>query len=932
MASIQITNRGSYEHYKTGTKVFINWLTKAAHKCCKLDDVISALKNRSGRSAKKNGEEVSLTTHEIVALCQKVADKKKAKITDWILGLLRTIIDRRTTAAVFHSNQSVTAGRNVQRSNSGHVHFIGVLQQAHDLFSAVDKSRITRSSKHGAVSTPDSPLQNQFEHLILEDLPEPQLDEDEIEQLAAEAPRINFRIKTDNKQETLVQLLCILSDVQSVRLEIESTFKQYTCGEVTLDVACMIANSGFGIIRRTFQRFVDQHEDFNDYAYMLKFLGLRMERRENLVAVFPQCTNEQHHGQSARDASGSIQSEQTQPLLPLNHDTASLMCASGADIMLGLLDEFQTTTVGLEPTRHGFAQILYDGIPELQKLKANPKSNPAILAPVSGLWWGDEFLSGIFNYTFGDQRGLPLWLAVVTQCYRNIYDMLSGRMDCGMEHESERWTRYLEMIESIEKFQYCKGETPNIERKDDWSELFNICKKYFSGPRGTKKPFVTGRYEHRDQPMHLITNLPTVSAGMSFGSTITMYGQGYSIGNTSLVIQCAAHLYAACRSTKSIPDDLHWRDMDFFLEHHSLFTDTVPGADPYLMINHFLIAIGSRQSTPTQIKANLSGRAHLPVRWCMPKSKFMLRYAKVAMHIHSKGSDDRNLTFVDILLDALAHCFNSELQHKSAKLKQKNYTPIELLSAFKKIMIADEPERNFDMMGFSQKCSDFVAEVRAQTCEIISDLASSWSPTDVTASILMQASRLIAEGRPASDPGTSLTVISKIIEKTVADHGDKFVKDTYTRSSGFLSPRDRPVPVSEGIESKMYNHFDAFVHECLGKAPNWTVEDTALGAAIYHIDGKPETYDRLARVYDGLRDCDLRFMTIIKPDCIPEYNKFFEEGMRRWVDEDFDDKAVPWFLCDTLAMSLEDSSDADTIARMCELLAKLVRGSEQRTQ
>jgi hypothetical protein len=142
MASIQITHRGSYEHYKTRTKVFINWLTEAAHKCCKLDDVVLALKGRAGKNARKNGEEVLLTTREITILCQKIAEKKSFKIPDWILALLRTIIAKRTEYAAFYSELSAAGGSAFDRSNAGHTHFIDVLQQAYDIFAAVDHSKI----------------------------------------------------------------------------------------------------------------------------------------------------------------------------------------------------------------------------------------------------------------------------------------------------------------------------------------------------------------------------------------------------------------------------------------------------------------------------------------------------------------------------------------------------------------------------------------------------------------------------------------------------------------------------------------------------------------------------------------------------------------------------------------------------------------------
>lgn len=131
------------------------------------------------------------------------------------------------------------------------------------------------------------------------------------------------------------------------------------------------------------------------------------------------------------------------------------------------------------------------------------------------------------------------------------------------------------------------------------------------------------------------------------------------------------------------------------------------------------------------------------------------------------------------MLEALTHCFDLELRHKSAKLKQKRYTPIELLSAFKRILIEDEPERNFNMIGFSQQCSAFVSEVRAQLSG--GGILASCTPIDLAASILLHASRQAAEGMPASE--SMLPVVSKILEKMVVECGDKYVQEARTWSS-----------------------------------------------------------------------------------------------------------------------------------------------------
>lgn len=450
MASARITHRGSYERYKTSTKVFVNWLMNTARTCCKFDSIVVSLKGRAGEMAKKSGKEILLTTREITILCLKIAEKKNANVPDWLLALLRTIIDGRTTAAAFPSTLLAAVGSEIERSNAGHTHFIDVLQRAHDIFSAVDKSRITTRTKKLA-STATTPLNNQFAHLEIENPSESQLDQEELEQLTQNKTGINFRLEVDDKQETLIQLMCLLSDTRLVCEEIEATFNQYVHGDVTLQVTCLAANIGFGIIRRACEHFVSQRPRFRDYPSVLDFLGLRMTRHEALVVV-------QAEQVALVDTATSGESEHRKPMIPLDEVTASLLSVTGAAIMTELYDESQRSLhsqVSSESPsdRHGFAQILHDVLPELQKLDIQPKT----LEPELGQWHSDEFASGMVNFLFGGHLGLPMWLAIIAHCYRNIHDILNGQMTCAAQANARVWAENKRLISSFDNFEYCKG-------------------------------------------------------------------------------------------------------------------------------------------------------------------------------------------------------------------------------------------------------------------------------------------------------------------------------------------------------------------------------------------------------------------------------------------------------------------------------------------
>jgi hypothetical protein len=788
MAPIPILDRGTYEHYKTRNKAFINWLTDAARKCCKLEDFVVALEGQAGKKAKQNGEEVLLTTSEIISLCKKVAENEKMMIPDRILPLLKTIIAKRTEYAAFHSTLSAIEGSASKRSNAGHAHFIDVLQQAHDIFAALDKSRFARRNRF--VSIPKSKsLGNLFEHLAVEDAPglqrggagfeaaaEAELEEDEFEQRAADPRRTKFKVKVDDEEEILVQLVHLLGDFNTLREGIEDTFAEYIRGEVTHEVACTVASVGFGLIRRTCERFTDQHPEFGDYAYMLNFFGFRMDRHGALVSIHLEGKDKQATQPSGTGASMTEKTKLTTPSLT----KIPALCASGANIILQLNDELQSPEGLQEPEshsqqRHGFAQLLHNGISEFRRLKKHPK----ILVPELGSWYGDEFMSGILNYAYGEQQGLPIWLAVITECYRNIHDILGGKMDVGAQFYSNKWIRIRGMMDSAVDFEYCKGEGSDTQNKDHWSERFEWLR---SAPKSKKVYVMGGRVRDVAPPTYLIDNLPTVTGGVSFLPISQMYMDGCEIANTNAVVHCAAHLYSACLHTGLISSDLRWADMEFFLERHKMYTITVPGADNFSMLNRFLLDLGVRGTTLANCRVKPKRADIRRLLKIFPSSRLVWKLVQQWSNAGARGKEVRDVSMMDVVLEALANCSNSNSGSKSSKRTGKVYTPIELLSVFKKHLIVDEPERNFNMIAFSQACSILLDWVRHETSRNTIVVSSTASPHKVTSAILADSAQLLNQGLHPSH--TLLSTVSRIIYEIIPEYGDQYSAEAYEMSSG----------------------------------------------------------------------------------------------------------------------------------------------------
>jgi len=299
-------------------------------------------------------------------------------------------------------------------------------------------------------------------------------------------------------------------------------------------------------------------------------------------------------------------------------------------------------------------------------------------------------------------------------------------------------------------------------------------------------------------PNHLITNLPTI-AGITMGDYLfLMHMNGCAVANTNLVIHCAAHLYAACHYTGLISHELRWPDMDFFLKHHSMYTKNVPGSDPFTMVSHFHLALGAKGCSLASVRANPGQPVIRKVNEITSSSKFLGEHAKIlskarrSRHVGTVKST-KAVSLIEAMLEAFtnADCPKLSLQGKSTACKQKVFTPIELLTVMKQSLLDDEPIRNFNMIGFSQQCSTFLASAKEQTPIRLGNGTEALHPHVFTNYVLTQAAQTLDAGSPVSK--TLLSISPDVLKKTIANGGDKYSKDAFARSSGpQLSPDARP--------------------------------------------------------------------------------------------------------------------------------------------
>jgi len=255
--------------------------------------------------------------------------------------------------------------------------------------------------------------------------------------------------------------------------------------------------------------------------------------------------------------------------------------------------------------------------------------------------------------------------------------------------------------------------------------------------------------------------------------------------------------------------------------------------------------------------------------------------------------------------------------------KQIAHTPIGLLSVFKRHLIKDEPQLNFNMIGFSQQCSLFVEEVRKQTGGNMKRDISDLSPLSVTNFVLAQSASDLSIGMPVSR--TLLPVVWKAFEDALTVSRDEFSKEAYESSSGHLSPDHKPDLPTEPASAPTDRVFNAFVRECLSKSQNWIPEDDTPNATIFQVTGGEAERSLILTVYKSLQDWEQTYTSDDPNKQLPQLVASMTGEMRAWAKADFDDAAAQKGLVDILAKSfVKEDGDEFEIAR--DILTMAVKG------
>lgn len=257
------------------------------------------------------------------------------------------------------------------------------------------------------------------------------------------------------------------------------------------------------------------------------------------------------------------------------------------------------------------------------------------------------------------------------------------------------------------------GESTSQQQEWDFAHLVS--------KRLPKQLEQAAAYAEGKVPKKIYDGLHTIPAGLArclpiFGSEIfgrwqnLMFRNGVSVANRGSFILAIAHLYKACRHHGPVNE---WHDLDFVCATQEgsqpLVTKLNANADSHAMARHFYIAMGGSATAFTgalhkRPKLLSDKQIHDKSRMIIPKHTLVKSISDAYLRcVQRHGQSER-----EYILDTALKAIDQNAQGTTGTAFENGcvqYTPVSMLTTFKKHYIADEPTLNFDYFGFHEVCA-----------------------------------------------------------------------------------------------------------------------------------------------------------------------------------------------------------------------------------
>lgn len=818
---------GRYRLYKTGTKRLIDWLANSASHCCDIKTIIKSLADgQDPRAAKKAGKQVDLKleirTQELLRLAQAiVASQTPVDVPRDIIEIAEDVIAGREECAEWYAAQALEGGGDLEQENASHQYFITVLQRVLKLLNQTRAKRPTTepnkvsSQKKKKQPTPISQpeqLRSLFDLLEVEEPSDSPLGNTRrADILAANKADKTLHFKLVEEEEDLsFATWCFLQDLHDIRCFVRETWLEYSKGDISFLAASSITDTAFGLLRVTAEQFAQMQT--TDWLSLLEYFGLEFFCRGLAVWMCPQTpgfkpripntsinitellcpiaglcltsykTEAQNlchasKGRAGRPNEGDYPS--VQPAGGYDHvfsDVLRSIALSGGEA--GRLDECYG---GVLPSSNGhvFRDVLLNIAPKLTEIAHTAQCQHIVL---------DEFVRGLVQ--IHHSQDIPVWMVVACQIYLDMYDLLGNYIKHGVDALQDTFTVNRATAAEVAEYQAaCATDMSDVR------SAINLLHEI---------SHASNRFEHLDYRSikdadggdivvsPLERSLPAHAGAIFIDLKLGMHNFGCQIANHRHMVLSTAHLYKALRSRGLLKTD--WHDMDFVIStfggggRQPLVAKSGQKMETEAMARHYALALGVPATDFA--KGGRREKGKMPplkeARKLGVVSPLLQGMISRASSCGAKGHGCNAKTTVEAVLGLLSgkdeQSSSGRQTTSRAQPMHHGLTPTDLLAKFRKLLLADEPQLNFDYTSFTLKCARLLDEI-TETAAASFRLDGFEDTRHVGAVLcLMQA--------PASNP--AVTAATQLLQDIISTDGKHFIKQAYNQSSGRIPKHLRP--------------------------------------------------------------------------------------------------------------------------------------------
>lgn len=448
--------QSTYKTYKEDTKTVSTWLATNAKKCgysADLLDRVSAsnstkavqsstrLKGKARKKAQASAREVPNVAYTSTskgsaseAPPYKIQVKEFISLAEYIVSCTKPFVKvpiglvKALDRAIYLRRNFRFSTEDSDKSDEGHVHFVGVLEKTREILkprspSEMVDDRLTKSTLNTETAQAKKPedIQNMFDKLDLQEPSQEFIDAPDVQPFMTasdQQPRYDVE-NVQTYEEEYLAAHCLLEDVRHIRAFLCALWTNYQEGMDIIAISITV-NTAIDFVRTLEQDLVKHFPSKTDYESMIKtFFGV-------------QCLH-QGHNPSHRQRPDDIFNMAVYDLLEdTMMPTYSTLSSLQDVIRPGSVHQYKPGHFGYRDTKTHWSQksprekilddrlVLLEAFPDLMLLSTTMSKAPLV---------EDELLRGVRNMSPG--KDIPLWLVFAAQCFLDAQHELKDAVSNG---------------------------------------------------------------------------------------------------------------------------------------------------------------------------------------------------------------------------------------------------------------------------------------------------------------------------------------------------------------------------------------------------------------------------------------------------------------------------------------------------------------------